>query len=81
MLPGVTNNFPSVKRTSSFKYAYTGKIDHNFNELHRISLSYNYAKQQDNAAGLSSPLPPSMGGRVLYHYPINHNVRLSYDWT
>ncbi len=81
VLPNVTNNFPSVMRTSSFKYAYTGKIDHNFSELHRLSLSYNYAKQQDNAAGLSAPLPPPMGGRVLYHYPINHNVRLSYDWT
>ena len=68
-------------RTSVFKYAYTGKLDQYINNRHRISVSYNYTKENDNTAGLSAPLPPPFGGRVLYRYPFNNNGRMSYDWT
>lgn len=81
-LPGITNNYQSSFKNQVSKEFYTARVDHIFTDKHRLNASYNYGKTSDNGSGGGYILPlPLERVRAGLKNPLNHNGRLSHDWT
>lgn len=81
-LPGVTNNYLSSFRNQVSRESYTTRIDHSLTDNQRLSLSYNFGAVSDNGSCCGFVLPnPLEYVRYGVRNPVNHNGRVSWDWS
>ena len=59
---GFTWSRPSAQNLDQYNF----KVDHNFNEYHRLSVSYVHENQQNKNLFNEQPLPDSPGGQTAY---------------
>ncbi len=59
---GFTWSRPSAQNLDQYNF----KVDHNFNEYHRLSVSYVHENQENKNLFNEQPLPDSPGGQTAY---------------
>jgi hypothetical protein len=79
------DNIPNLSSSSPVfdERMYSAKIDHKFNDKHRVSgfYSHNY-RNRNNSPGGRWGLPPELPtGVYQLQYTPGRMVRLAYDWT
>jgi hypothetical protein len=81
-LPGAANNFVRTAVEPENTDQVDGRIDHIFNEKHRIFGRYSYSRDDDNPV---TPLPDGSGtlttGVIGHAITRGDSVASEYDWT
>jgi hypothetical protein len=81
-LPGTANNFVRTAVEPDSQDQFDGRIDHVFNEKHRVFVRYSYLRDNDNPV---APLPDGSGtlstGVIGHAINRGDGVASEYDWT
>jgi len=81
-LPGTANNFVRTAVEPDRQDQFDGRVDHVFNEKHRIFGRYSYLRDDDNPV---TPLPDGSGtlstGVIGHAITRGDGVASEYDWT
>ena len=79
------NNIPAISSGSPIfdERIYAAKVDHKFNDNHRMSAYYNHTMRlRNNSPGGRWGIPPEKPtGVYQLQYTPGRMVRLAYDWT
>src|SRR5579871_1038121 len=81
-LPGTANNFVRTAVEPDSQDQFDGRVDHVFNEKHRVFARYSYLRDDDNPV---APLPDGSGtlstGVIGHAITRGDGVASEYDWT
>src|SRR6185312_4798362 len=81
-LPGTANNFVRTAVEPDHQDQVDGRLDHVFNEKHRVFGRYSYSQDDDNPV---TPLPEGSGtlssGVIGHAFTRADAVAAEYDWT